>query len=235
MFAGPFSSVDFLEKNFSKEFNSTFVLLVVGEGSKVRYFSSLEANSSFTRRKALINSNAMLEWIDIATGEGFAQSNTKTTLIGAGGSVNHKSLFYLGKNAVADFNSEAIHEAEYTKSNILAKAALKDNSRLVSRGLISIKKDKKMCNGYEKTEVLMLTPGVRADVMPSLAISNNEVKCTHGVSIKKINPKEVYYLQTRGLSEETAKRTIIDGFFSEISSEFNMLNETCKIPRGSVK
>ena len=79
--------------------------------------------------------------------------------------------------------------------------------------LIKIESNAFESNGYQKEDTLLLSPDAEADSIPNLEIDNNEVRCTHGAAIGPVDEEKLFYLRSRGLGEELAKKKIVEGFF----------------------
>lgn len=110
------------------------------------------------------------------------------------------------------------HLKEKSVSDLLIKSALFGNSKLYYEGLIKIAKDAQKSNAYQKNQNLLLGEKAWADSRPKLEILANDVRCTHGATIGKINQEVLYYLKTRGISESKAESLVIEGFFQEVLS-----------------
>ena len=108
------------------------------------------------------------------------------------------------------------HRQESSISDLLVKSVLFDNSKLYYEGLIKIEKNAQKSNAYQKNKNLLMSANAWADSRPKLEILANDVRCTHGATIGKIDPEVLYYLKTRGLSEKQAEHLIIEGFFKDI-------------------
>ena len=108
------------------------------------------------------------------------------------------------------------HQYPESKSNLLIKSVLFDEARLFYRGLIKIEKNAQKSNAYQKNQTLLMGTGVWADSKPYLEILTNDVRCTHGATIGKIDENLLYYLQTRGLDEKTSTKLITVGFLQEV-------------------
>jgi len=91
-----------------------------------------------------------------------------------------------------------------------------ENSRALSRGLVYISKNAEQSTGYEKQDALLLSDEAEADAIPNLQIENNDVKCSHGSTIGQIDKEQLFYLMSRGLNEESAKKKIIEGYFAPV-------------------
>lgn len=101
-------------------------------------------------------------------------------------------------------------------SDLLIKSVLFDEARLNYSGLIKIEKNAQKSNAYQKNQNLLLSPHSWADSRPKLEILANDVRCTHGATIGKIDPNQLYYLMSRGLNEKAATKLLLEGFFNEV-------------------
>ncbi|OGG16661.1 hypothetical protein A3D78_07720 [Candidatus Gottesmanbacteria bacterium RIFCSPHIGHO2_02_FULL_39_14] len=108
------------------------------------------------------------------------------------------------------------HLVQNSVSDLLVKSVLFDSSKFYYEGLIKIEKNAQKSNAYQKNQNLLMSANAWADSRPKLEILANDVRCTHGVTIGKIDPEVLYYLKTRGLSEKQAEHLIIEGFFKDI-------------------
>ena len=111
------------------------------------------------------------------------------------------------------------HDAPNTKSSLRYKTAVKDTAYSVYQGMIRVEPGGQQVDAYQANQNLLLNDGARADSIPSLEIEANNLKCSHGTTVGKVDEEQVYYLMTRGLSREEAKRFIISGFFEEVFKE----------------
>lgn len=137
-------------------------------------------------------------------------------LVGEGAQVQILGIF-IGKN-----NDEFIirttqrHLAPNTKSDLLIKSVLFNKSRLDYDGLIKIEKDAQRSDAYQRNENLVMNNGVKVDTKPELEILANDVRCTHGATIGKIDQEQMFYLRNRGLSKKQGEQLIIQGFFEGV-------------------
>jgi len=105
------------------------------------------------------------------------------------------------------------HKAPQTMSDLHIKSVLFDRSELKYEGAIRIEKAAQQSNAYQRNDNLLLSGEAKAESKPALEILANEVRCTHGATLGKIDPEELFYLESRGLDEAKAQKIIIEGFF----------------------
>ncbi|MBI2611548.1 SufD family Fe-S cluster assembly protein [Candidatus Gottesmanbacteria bacterium] len=116
------------------------------------------------------------------------------------------------------------HIKKESVSDLLIKSVLFDEARLAYEGLIKIEKDAQKSNAYQKNQNLLIGKSAWADSRPKLEILANDVRCTHGATIGKINEEEIFYLATRGLERKLAEKLIIKGFLQEVVNKVTDVN-----------
>lgn len=189
----------------------TKTVIIIQENAHVRYITTSNKN---VQRVAYLKQGAHIVWIDAATRA--ATTKNTTILAGEGANARFSSIFI----GIGDeqYNAEAtmIHAASRTSSNMLTRAALLDNSTGIYRGLVKILPDSAHCDAYQREDTLLLGNNARMDAAPILEISNDNVKCSHGVAIGQINDEQLFYLESRGITKTEAKHMIIEGFFDPL-------------------
>lgn len=108
------------------------------------------------------------------------------------------------------------HKNTGSISDLLVKSVLFGKSRLQYRGLIKIEKGAQKSNAYQKNQNLLISKDAYVDSRPYLEILANDVRCTHGATVGKIDQGQLYYLMSRGIDEKSATKLIIEGFFHEV-------------------
>lgn len=127
----------------------------------------------------------------------------------------------LNKNAKIDLNTKLLINKMRIKANIFLKAVLFDKSSLNHNGLIKISKTGKFAKAYLESKAILLSDDSKVISRPDLEIENNEVQASHGSSIGNLNEEEIYYLNTRKISETDAKKLLIKSFFDNQISKIN--------------
>jgi Fe-S cluster assembly protein SufD len=115
-----------------------------------------------------------------------------------------------------DHDTQQNHMAAHTTSDLLFKGALKGSSRSVWQGMIYVAPGAQQTDGYQANRNLVLSKNARADSIPGLEILADDVRCTHGATVGKIDPELVFYLQSRGIPSDEAERLVVEGFFDPI-------------------
>jgi Fe-S cluster assembly protein SufD len=125
-------------------------------------------------------------------------------------------FYFTDGNQHLDHDTQQNHMAAHTNSDLLFKGALKGQSRSVWQGMIYVAPGAQQTDGYQANRNLVLSENARADSIPGLEILADDVRCTHGATVGKIDPDLVFYLRSRGIPIETAERLVVEGFFDPI-------------------
>lgn len=171
---------------------------------------------NFTHERAKVERDANLDWIFGAIGTQLTKNFTEIDLIGEGSTGRMSGFYFTDGNQHLDHDTQQNHHAPHTTSDLLFKGALKDTSRSVWQGMIYVAPGAQKTDGYQSNPNLILDRTARADSIPGLEIMADDVRCTHGSTVGKIDPTEVFYLNSRGIPTELAERLIVEGFFDPI-------------------
>jgi Fe-S cluster assembly protein SufD len=195
------------------------VELFVGQGARLRFVNVQnwdETTWHFSRERALVGRDASLQWTVGGLGSRLAKVNQEVALTGPGASAQVNGvMFTTGKQHLAYFTRQD-HAAPSTRSDLLYKGGLKDQSRVVWKGMIRVEKDAQKTDAYQKDDNLILSDAARADSIPGLEIEANDVRCTHGATAGRVDEDMIFYAGARGVDRETAIRLIVEGFFANV-------------------
>ncbi|OIO26435.1 hypothetical protein AUJ14_01940 [Candidatus Micrarchaeota archaeon CG1_02_55_22] len=162
-------------------------------------------------------------------GSSFSRLKIDQHFDGDGSASENKALFF-GSNAEHfDITTNAFHHARNTKSDIVAKGALKGNSSAVYRGLIKIDKTGSGTDSYLQDRVLHLSKGVKSNSIPSLLIDNNDVHASHGATTSRLDENALFYLRSRGLPRSEAERLVVEGFLGGVAAGSRFKNDVAKL------
>jgi Fe-S cluster assembly protein SufD len=126
----------------------------------------------------------------------------------------------VGKNAQQNsLTTQAVHFGKSSDSNMVTRAVMKDSASAIINGITKIEHGATKANGVQTEKVLMLSPKARGDANPILLIDEDDVTAGHAASVGQVNPEQVYYLMSRGISKQDAERLIIYGFLAPVVSE----------------
>jgi len=200
----------------------SIVEVFVNAGAHVR-FSSIhhmaETGVDMTIRRSIIEKDGQMEWIIGDLNDGHTLSDTKSILKGQG-STSDAKVISVGKNAQQNsLTTQAVHFGKSTDSNMVTRAVMKDSASAIINGITKIEHGATKANGVQTEKVLMLSPKARGDANPILLIDEDDVTAGHAASVGQVNPEQVYYLMSRGISKQNAERLIIYGFLAPVVSE----------------
>ncbi len=225
------SSLTYLHESLSPEGNSEPSLaaenieIFVGQNAKLN-FTELQSFGdkvwSFGHQKAIIERDGNLEWEIGALGSSLTKHFISVDLVGKGAEGRVAGLFFAGQNQHLTYNTLQRHLAPRTTSDLLFKGVLNGKSRSVWRGMIYVAPGARHIDGYQANRNLVLDRNARSDSIPGLEILNNDVRCTHGSTIGKIDQEQLFYLLSRGIPREDAEQLIIQGFFDEIFLRYSV-------------
>ncbi len=177
---------------------------------------------SFGHKKARVERDGYLEWEIGALGSGLSKHFVSVDLIGAGAETRVSGSFFTDGKQHLTYNTLQRHLAPRTTSDLIFKGALKGSSHTVWRGMIYVAEGAQFVDGYQANRNLVLDPAARSDSIPGLEILNNEVRCTHGSTVGKIDEEQLFYLLSRGIPPKEAEQLIIQGFFHDTISRFSL-------------
>jgi len=199
--------------------------VVVGPNAKLQ-ITELENYGrdvwSFGHKRAQVERDGRLEWEIGALGAHLTKHFVSIDLVGTGAEGRVSGLIFTDGDQHLTYNTKQRHLAPRTTSDLLFKGALKGSSRTVWRGMIYVAEGARFIDGYQANRNLLLDPDARSDSIPGLEILNNDVRCTHGSNVVKIDQEQLFYLLSRGIPRDQAEQLIIQGFFSDIINRFSL-------------
>lgn len=199
--------------------HSGIVELHVGPGANLRFVelqSWGEHVWNFSHERVQVGRDGNLDWVFVAAGSRLTKNFSDLDLIGQGATGRMSGFYFTDGVQHLDHDTQQNHLAPNTTSDLLFKGALKDRSRSVWQGMIYVAPGAQKTDGYQANRNLVLSDQARADSIPGLEILADDVRCTHGATVGKIDPNEVFYLRSRGIPYPEAERLIVEGFFDPI-------------------
>lgn len=170
-----------------------------------------------SNRKAFVERDAKMSWYIGMFGSLLSRYKTDSVMKGPGASSEDVEIVFGAGNQSFDVTSNLIHRGAHTRGRVLVKSVLKDNSKSLFKGMIKIEKEGRGTESYLAGHAILLDRGAKSDAIPGLEILTNEVKATHSASVAQMDENQIYYLTTRGLNREGAKREIVAGFLEPLS------------------
>jgi Fe-S cluster assembly protein SufD len=171
---------------------------------------------NFSHERVRVGRDSNLDWVFVAVGSHLTKNFSDLDLIGRGATGRMSGFYFTDNDQHLDHDTQQNHMAPDTTSDLLFKGALKGRSRSVWQGMIYVAPGAQKTDGYQANRNLVLSKKSRADSIPGLEIMADDVRCTHGATVGKIDPEEVFYLRSRGIPYPMAERLIVEGFFDPI-------------------
>lgn len=171
---------------------------------------------NFNHERARVGRNAKVDWILGAIGSHLTKNFSDLELVEQGAVGRMSGFYFTDGNQHLDHDTQQNHMAPNTTSDLLFKGALREHSRSVWQGMIYVAPGAQKTDGYQANRNLVLSPEARADSIPGLEILADDVRCTHGATVGKIDADQVFYLRSRGIPYQEAERLIVEGFFDPI-------------------
>ena len=221
------ASLHFIEGCSAPKYNKVnlhagCVELYVKDNSYLRY-STIENWSknmlNLNTKKAIVGKNAQVDWVSGSFGSKVSMLYPLSILNGEGAKTEYTGISFAGKGQNLDTGFKVIHNAPNTSSVVNAKSLSKNGGVCTYRALTQIMPNATNSKCSVSCESLMLDDISRSDTIPVNDIRNDEIEFSHDAKIGKISDKTIFYLMSRGISEEDAKAMIVRGFAYPISKE----------------
>jgi Fe-S cluster assembly protein SufD len=200
-------------------FFSGGIELLLGRGASLRFVSFQDWSQGvwyFAHQKAIVGSDASLQWTLGGLGSRLAKVNQHVELAGPGATSHVNGVMFAQNKQHLSYHTLQHHRAPSCTSDFLYKAALQDQARTVWRGMIKVDPGAQKTDGYQRNDNLMLSRNCRADSIPGLEIQADDVRCTHGSTSGRVDEELIFYARSRGLTRKEATRLIVSGFFQQV-------------------
>lgn len=171
---------------------------------------------NFSHERARVERDGNLDWIFGAIGSRLTKNFSELDLAGEGAQGRMSGFYFTDGNQHLDHDTQQNHLAPHTTSDLLFKGALKGKSRSVWQGMIYVAPGAQKTDGYQANRNLVLSEGARADSIPGLEILADDVRCTHGATVGKLEAEPLFYLKSRGIPQNEAEKIVVEGFFDPI-------------------
>jgi Fe-S cluster assembly protein SufD len=194
---------------------------VVGDGANVSVVSIQDWSDDavhLSHQQALVGRDARYRHVAISFGGDVVRMNTSVAYDGPGGEAELLGLYFADAGQHLEHRLFVDHNAPKTKSNVDYKGALQGKgAHAVWIGDVLIRKVAEGIETYESNRNLVLTDGCRADSVPNLEIETGEIAgAGHASTTGRFDDQQLFYLQSRGISEDEARRLVVHGFFADI-------------------
>src|SRR2546426_1353601 len=205
--------------------HSAVVEIVAKPGARVRYTTIQNWSHNvynLVTKRAVAHEQATMEWIDGNLGSKLTVKYPSIYLMGPEAHGEVLSIAFAVRGQHQDAGGKAIHVAPKTTSTITSKSISKDGGRASYRGLLEIAPGAKQSKSKVVCDALLLDEDSRSDTYPTIRIGEDNVDVGHEATVSKIGEEQLFYLMSRGLSEEEASGMIVGGFIEPFTRELPM-------------
>ncbi len=224
------AELSYIEGCTAKEFSVSslhagVVEIYIKKNAKCRYSTiqnwSTDVYNLVTKR-AIVEEHGTMEWIDGNIGSKVTMKYPSCILNGPYATGNSISIAYAKKGQKLDAGAKMIHLAPHTHSNIVSKSISEGGGVSNYRGLTKITKNATDSIANVKCDTIILDELSKSDTFPTNIVSNNSSILEHEATISKISAEKMFYLTSKGLSEDSAKELLIMGFINDFKKELPM-------------
>ena len=202
-----------------ESYSNAVAEVFVERGAKLEYVSIQNLSRAtwhFATHRARVAEDAELDWVAGGFGSRKGKVTIENRLAGRGATSRVTGAYFADGDQHLDYDTLQEHQAPNTTSDFAFKGVLRDKATSVWRGMIKVERDAQRTNAYQENRNLLLSPNAHADSIPGLEILANDVRCTHGATVSRVDRDELFYAMARGLTRPDAERLILRGFFQDV-------------------
>jgi Fe-S cluster assembly protein SufB len=206
-------------------FHSGVIEIIVKKNARVRYTTIQNWSTNvynLVTQRAKVFGNGTMEWVDSNLGSKTTMKYPSCILMEPGAHGEILSMAFAGRGQIQDAGGKMLHLAPDTTSKITSKSISKDGGQSSFRGLLKVKKGAANARASVICDALILDPLSRSDTYPLIDTAENKVSIGHEASVSKVSEEQLFYLKSRGLSEEEATTMVVSGFIEPLVKELPM-------------
>ena len=206
----------------TESFHSGVIEIVVKKNARFRYTTIQNWSNNMynlVTQRAVVHEGANMEWLDGNLGSKLTMKYPSCYLVGEGAHGEILSIAYAGDGQHQDTGGKVVHVAPHTTSSIISKSISKGHGRSTYRGLCKVHEGAHHARSNVECDALLINDTSRTDTYPYIEIEENDANVGHEASVSKIGEEQLFYLTSRGISEEEAMAMIVRGFIEPIAKE----------------
>lgn len=195
---------------------------IAGQNAKIQYGAVdtlAEGLTTYVNRRGHAGRDARIEWALGMMNDGNTISENTTNLVGDGSYGDTKTVVVGRGEQTQNFTTSIIHFGKNSEGYILKHGVVKDSATSIFNGIGKIEHGASKSNAEQESRVLMLSEKARGDANPILLIDEDDVTAGHAASVGRVDPLQLYYLMSRGISKHEAERLVIHGFLAPVVNE----------------
>jgi Fe-S cluster assembly protein SufB len=209
----------------TNSFHSGVIEIIVKKDARVRYTTIQNWSTNvynLVTQRAFVYENGTMEWVDANLGSKLTMKYPSCYLLGPRAHGEILSMAFAGPGQHQDAGGKAIHFAPHTSSKITSKSISKGSGRASYRGLLKVYKGAEDVRSNVVCDALLLDEHARSDTYPYIEIDEEDVTVGHEASVSKVGEEQLFYLMSRGMSEEEATTMVVSGFIEPLVKELPM-------------
>jgi Fe-S cluster assembly protein SufB len=206
----------------TESFHSGVIEIVVKKNARFRYTTIQNWSNNMynlVTQRAMVHEGAHMEWLDGNLGSKLTMKYPSCYLMGEGAHGEILSIAYSGNGQHQDTGGKVIHAAPRTTSSIVSKSISKGTGRSTYRGLLKVHDGANWSRSNVECDALLIDETSRTDTYPYIEIEEDDANIGHEASVSKIGEEQLFYLMSRGISEEEAMAMIVRGFIEPIAKK----------------
>jgi len=201
---------------------SGLVEVAAGENSYVQYgaLQNLdEGTYNVSRKHGDADTYATINFIEGNIGSRLTRSDIEVDLAGDSSESQIVGAFFGHDDQHFDVNARVWHHGEHTTADLVTRGVLDDEARSVYEGVQDVGRDAWDTSSFQRENTLMLSDDAEADASPKLIINNHDTEASHAATVGQVDREDLFYMTSRGISEEQARNTLVEGFFVPVLEE----------------
>ncbi len=202
--------------------HSAVVELVALKGAHIRYTTVQNWSKNvynLVTKRGVAYEDATIEWVDGNLGSKLTMKYPSVYMMGKGARGDILSIAFAGPGQHQDAGAKMVHAAPYTTSTVVSKSISKGGGRTTYRGLVQVDEGAVGVKCNVRCDALLLDDISRSDTYPTMNVKEDDVRIEHEATVSKVGEEQLFYLMSRGLSEQEATTMIINGFFEPFAKE----------------
>ena len=202
--------------------HSAVVELIALEGSRIQYTTIQNWSNNvynLVTKRAFAHKNSTVFWVDGNLGSKITMKYPSVYLLGEGARAEILSVAFAGKGQHQDAGGKILHFAPNTSSRITSKSVSKDGGRTTYRGLLKVAEGCHGVKSHVTCDALILDDKSASDTVPYMEINEKNVNIEHEATVGKVGEEQLFYLMSRGLSEDQALTMVVSGFMEPFTKE----------------
>jgi len=206
----------------TESFHSGVIEIIVNRGARFRYTTIQNWSNNMynlVTQRAMVHQDASMEWLDGNLGSKLTMKYPSCYLVGEGAHGEILSIAYAGNGQHQDTGGKVIHAAPRTTSSIISKSISRGTGRSSYRGLAKVYEGATHAKCNVECDALLINDTSRTDTYPYIEIEERDANVGHEATVSKVGEEQLFYLMSRGMSEEEAMALIVRGFIEPIAKE----------------